>query len=275
MSTQATIISISLNCVLYGAVSLLLQLETAFMSLQRVRILHLANIGRAGAKKMLDRMDQPERTLSTVLLGNNMVNIAAAAVGTALAVAWLGENLGIVVATLGIAFLLLVFSEVIPKTFATRHARVACLPLPQTLRLGGSLAPARLVFLELIGRGIISLSGGRIGARNLVSAEVLRSVISVGREHGAVDREEAKMLQNVLVFRDRLVKEVMTPRTEMVWLDEDTTLNTFLDEYDTAPLSRFPVYKEAYDNVVVILHTRDVIRPCTAAKCSPTACSSS
>ena len=180
-------------------------------------------------------MDQPERTLSTVLLGNNMVNIAAAAVGTALAVAWLGENLGIVVATLGIAFLLLVFSEVIPKTFATRHPEWLAFHYLRLFALVEVLLLPVSVFLELIGRGIISLSGGRIGARNLVSAEVLRSVISVGREHGAVDREEAKMLQNVLVFRDRLVKEVMTPRTEMVWLDEDTTLNTFLDEYDTAP----------------------------------------
>ena len=260
MSTQATIISISLIAFFMVLSAFFSSSETAFMSLQRVRILHLANIGRAGAKKMLKRMDQPERTLSTVLLGNNMVNIAAAAVGTALAVAWLGENLGIVVATLGIAFLLLVFSEVIPKTFATRHPEWLAFHYLRLFALVEVLLLPVSVFLELIGRGIISLSGGRIGARNLVSAEVLRSVISVGREHGAVDREEAKMLQNVLVFRDRLVKEVMTPRTEMVWLDEDTTLNTFLDEYDTAPLSRFPVYKEAYDNVVGILHTRDVIR---------------
>ncbi len=260
MSAEATIISISLIVFFMVLSAFFSSSETAFMSLQRVRILHLANIGRAGARRMLDRMDHPERTLSTVLLGNNLVNTAAAAVGTALAVAWLGDNFGIAAATIGIAFLLLVFSEVIPKTFASRHSEWLSFRYLKPFALVEVLLLPVSVFLELIGRSIVRLSGGRVGSRNLVNAELLRSVISVGREEGAVGREEARMLQNVLAFRERLVKEVMTPRTEMVWLDEDTTLTAFLDEYDTSPLSRFPVYKEAYDNVVGLLHTRDVVR---------------
>ena len=260
MSTESTIISISLIAFFMVLSAFFSSSETAFMSLQRVRILHLANIGRAGGRKMLNRMNHPERTLSTVLLGNNLVNTAAAAIGASVAVAWLGDNMGIVVATLGVAFLLLIFSEVIPKTFASRHSEWLAFRYLKPFALVEVLLLPVSVFLELIGRCIVKASGGRISGRNLVNAELLRSVISVGREEGAVGREEARMLQNVLAFRERLVKEVMTPRTEMVWLDEDTTLTAFLNEYDTSPLSRFPVYKEAYDNVVGLLHTRDVVR---------------
>ena len=260
MSTESTIISISLIAFFMVLSAFFSSSETAFMSLQRVRILHLANIGRAGGRKMLNRMDHPERTLSTVLLGNNLVNTAAAAIGASVAVAWLGDNMGIVVATLGVAFLLLIFSEVIPKTFASRHSEWLAFRYLKPFALVEVLLLPVSVFLELIGRCIVKASGGRISGRNLVNAELLRSVISVGREEGAVGREEARMLQNVLAFRERLVKEVMTPRTEMVWLDEDTNLTAFLNEYDTSPLSRFPVYKEAYDNVVGLLHTRDVVR---------------
>ena len=260
MSTEATIISIALIAFFMVLSAFFSSSETAFMSLQRVRILHLSNIGRPGAKRMLNRMDHPERTLSTVLLGNNLVNTAAAAIGAAVTVAWLGDNLGVVVATLGIAFLLLVFSEVIPKTFASQHAEWLAFRYIKPFALVEVVLLPVSVFLELIGRCIVRASGGRVRGRNLVNPELLRSVISVGREEGGVHREEARMLQNVLAFRDRLVKEVMTPRTEMVWLDEDTTLQSFLDEYETSPLSRFPVYKESYDNVVGLLHTRDVIR---------------
>ncbi|MFQ5874160.1 MAG: hemolysin family protein, partial [Dehalococcoidia bacterium] len=116
------------------------------------------------------------------------------------------------------------------------------------------------ILLQWIGMAIVNLSGGKLGSRYLVSEELLRSVISVGQREGAVDREEARMLHKVFSFGDRRVKEVMTPRTEMIWISEDTRLSDFLDTYDRAPRPRFPVYKEEVDNVVGILHTSDVIR---------------
>ena len=260
MTTEGTIISVSLIVLFLVLSAFFSSSETAFMSLERVRILHLVTVRRHGADKMLKRLNEPERTLSTVLLGNNLVNIAAASVATALAVGWLGENTGVLVATFGLTFFLLIFSEVIPKTFASRHAEWLAFRYLRPFALVELLLLPISLGLQLIGRAIINLSGGRVGSRSLVSPEVLHSVISVSREEGTVGQQEAKMLQNVLAFRGRLVKEVMTPRTEMVWLDEDTTLHSFLDEYETSPLSRFPVYKESYDNVVGLLHTRDVIR---------------
>ena len=108
MSTEATIISISLIVLFLVLSAFFSSSETAFMSLERVRILHLVTVRRHGADQMMERLNEPERTLSTVLLGNNLVNIAAASVATALAVGWLGENTGVLVATFGLTFFLLI-----------------------------------------------------------------------------------------------------------------------------------------------------------------------
>ena len=260
MSAEATIASIGLIGVFLILSAFFSSSETAFMSLQRLRILHLANIGRPGAHRMARRMEHPEKTLSTVLLGNNLVNTAAAAVATFLAIAWLDDGVGIVVATVGMTFLLLLFSEMIPKTFASRHAEwLAFRYLKPFVLVEWVLFPLSILF-QIIGRAIVNLTGGKIGSRQLVTEDMLRSVISIGRQEGAVDAEEAKMLHKVLGFGDRLVKEVMIPRTEIVWMNEDTSLSDFMERYEAAPWARFPVYKEDIDNVVGILHTRDVIK---------------
>ena len=260
MSAEATIASIGLIGVFLILSAFFSSSETAFMSLQRLRILHLANIGRPGAQRMARRMEHPEKTLSTVLLGNNLVNTAAAAVATFLAIAWLDDGIGIVVATVGMTFLLLLFSEMIPKTFASRHAEwLAFRYLKPFVLVEWVLFPLSILF-QIIGRAIVNLTGGKIGSRQLVTEDMLRSVISIGHQEGAVDAEEAKMLHKVLGFEDRLVKEVMIPRTEIVWMNEDTRLSDFMERYEAAPWARFPVYKEDIDNVVGILHTRDVIK---------------
>ena len=260
MSAEATIISLVLMGVFLLMSAFFSSSETAFISLQRVRILHLANIGHVNAKRMARRMENPEKTLSNVLLGNNLVNTAAAALGTAMAVSWLDQGVGIVVATVSVTILLLIFGEMIPKTFASRHAEWLAFRYLRPFTVVEWILFPFSALLRLIGTAIVNLSGGKIGSRRMVSEELLRSVISVGQEEGAVDRDEAIMLHKVLSFGDRSVKEVMTPRTEMVWMDEDAVLSDFLDIYEQTPRARFPLYKEDVDNVVGILQTRDVIR---------------
>ena len=260
MSAEDTIVSVVLMAVFLVMSAFFSSSETAFISLQRVRILHLAHINSPGARKMAARMERPEKTLSMVLLGNNLVNTALAALGTVLAVAWFDRGVAVVVSTVVVTVILLIFGEVIPKTFASRHAEWLAFRYLRPFAVVEWVLLPLSALIHWIGMAIVNLSGGKIGSRELVSEELLRSVISVGQTEGAVDREEAMMLHKVLSFGDRRVKEVMTPRTEIVWMNEDTRLPDFLDTYDRVPISRFPVYKEAVDNVVGILHTRDVIR---------------
>jgi len=260
MSIEATIISLVLMGVFLIFSAFFSSSETAFMSLQRIRILHLANIGHPGAKRMSSRMDQPEKTLSTVLLGNNLVNTAMAAVGTALAIAWLDRGVAVVASTAGVTVLLLILGEVVPKTFASRHAESLAFRYLRPFTIIEVILFPFATLVRWIGTAVVNLTGGGARTRYLVSEELLRSVISIGQREGAVEQEEAKMLHKVLSFGDRRVKEVMTPRTEIAWVEEDTTLSDFLDIYDRGSRSRFPMYKETMDNVVGILHTSDVIK---------------
>ncbi|MEE9199174.1 MAG: DUF21 domain-containing protein, partial [Dehalococcoidia bacterium] len=168
MSAEATIISVILIVVFLLMSAFFSSSETAFISLQRVRMLHLANIGHPGARGMARRMEHPEKTLSTVLLGNNLVNTAAAALATAMAVSWLDQGVGIVVATAAATLLLLVFGEVIPKTFASRHAEWLAFRYLRPFTVIEWVLFPFAILLQWIGTAIVTLSGGRIGSRRLV-----------------------------------------------------------------------------------------------------------
>jgi len=231
--------------------------ETAFISLPRTRVKHMVNTGVRGAERVERMMEQSERLLATVLLCNNFVNVAAASLGTAVAVSIWAGDIGVLIATITVTILLLVFAEVSPKTLAMRHPeRMALLyvyPLEVVARVVYPLASA----LGWIGS---ALAGGRAGVpRALVSEEEIRSMISVGREEGTVEESEAEMLHKVFDFGDRSVREVMTPRPEVAWVEEGTSLEDFLATYAEFPHTRFPVYRDTIDTIVGILPIKDVL----------------
>lgn len=233
--------------------------ETAFISLPRTRVKHLVESGVIGAERVAKITEQPEKLLATVLLCNNLFNVAAAALGTAIAVSiWTdNENIGILVATIVVTILLLIFAEVTPKTLAIRHPeRLALLyvyPLGVITRIAYPVA-AVLNWIASI------LTGGKAKVpHSLVSEEEIRSMISVGREEGTVEEAEAELLHKVFVFGDRTVREVMSPRPEVVWIEKGTNLADFLGIYAEHPHTRFPVYQDSFDTVVGILSIKDVL----------------
>jgi len=233
--------------------------ETAFISLPRTRVKYLVESGVIGAGRVAKITEQPEKLLATVLLCNNLVNVAAAALGTAIAVSiWTdNENIGILVATIVVTILLLIFAEVTPKTLAIRHPeRMALLyvyPLGVITKIAYPVA-AGLTWIASI------LAGGKAKVpHSLVSEEEIRSMISVGREEGTVEEAEAELLHKVFVFGDRTVREVMSPRPEVVWIEKGTKLADFLGIYAEHPHTRFPVYQDSFDTVVGILSIKDVL----------------
>ena len=241
-----------------GASAFFSSAETAFISLPRMRVRHLVESKVVGAEQVARMTEQPERLLATVLLCNNFVNVAAAALGTMIAVSIWGGNIGVLVATIGVTILLLIFAEVTPKTFATRHPeRLALLyvyPLGAITKVISPIA----VGLSWLG-SVLSRAGGAPVSQALVSEEEIRTMISVGREEGAVEEAEAKMLHKVFDFGDRSVREVMTPRPEVAWVEEGTKLADFLAIYAESPHTRFPVCRDNIDNVVGILSIKDVL----------------
>jgi len=232
--------------------------ETAFISLERFRVQHMVNTKVKGATRVAKMLERPERFLSTILLGNNLVNTAVAALATALAISvW--EEQGLLIATIGVTIVLLVFAETTPKTFANRHAEKLSLLFVRPIEIFSWLFTPFVAILSWISSGVTKLVGGTPVPRSLVSEEEIRTMITVGHKEGTVEEAEADMLHAVFEFGDRPVSEVLVPRPEVVGVEKGTTLADFLALYAESPISRFPVYEENMDNVVGILSIKDVL----------------
>ncbi len=232
--------------------------ETAFTSLQRVRVEHMVNTKVPGAERVAKMMKRPEKLLSTILTGNNLVNTAAAALGTVLAVSVWGKW-GILIATIGVTILLLVLCEATPKIIAAHNAERLSIKLARPIEAASKAFTPAVLALSSIASRFSKLAGGKPVARSLVSEEEIRTMISVGHREGTVEETEAEMLHKVFDFGDRPVREVMVPRPEVVSIEQGSTVADFLALYAESPLSRFPVYQENMDNVVGILSIKDVL----------------
>ncbi|HEY82396.1 MAG TPA: HlyC/CorC family transporter [Dehalococcoidia bacterium] len=232
--------------------------ETAFVSLQRIRVKHLVENNIRGARRVARMLERPERLLSTVLLGNNLVNTAAAALATALAISIWGER-GVIIATISVTLFLLIFAETTPKTIAAQHAEKLSIIFARPLELISWLFTPFVITLSWIASGFARLVGGKSAPRSLVTDDEIRTMISVGHKEGTVEEAEAEMLHKVFEFGDRPVREVMIPRPEVIAIEKGAKISDFLALYAENPLSRFPVYQENMDNVIGILSVKDVL----------------
>ena len=231
--------------------------ETAFLSLQKVRLEHLVNTGVKGARAVDAMLASPEKFLSTILLSNNLANTAIAALVTALAVARWGEE-GIIIATAVTTVVVLIFAQTTPKTFAAQHPERWALLLVRPLQLLSWLLTPLVAVLSWVAAGLARMFGGPV-TPTLASPEEIRNMISVGRRAGTVEEHEARLLHKVFEFGDRPVYEVMVPRPEVTAIPEGSMIGDFLKIYQESPRSRFPVYRESMDNVVGTLAVKDVL----------------
>jgi putative hemolysin len=231
--------------------------------LPKLRLRYLVESGVKGAEKLAKAAERPERVLATGLLGNNLVNVAAATLGTIMAVATFGPVRGPIIATLGVTTLILVFGEVIPKTLAVHRAERLALAYVDPLRIIGLCFYPFVLALDRIGLRFTRMVNMSEEDKKLVSEGEIRSAITVGESEGVVDEDEAKILHKVFEFTDRPVSKIMVPRTEITWVAQGTNLSDFLSVYGEGHYSRFPVYKDNTDNVVGILHVKDVLMKLT------------
>ena len=234
--------------------------ETAFIAFRRVHLVHMVKTGRPGVGRVSHLIERPEKLLSTVLLGNNLVNTGAAALATALAINLIeSQTLAVLAATIGITLLLLIFGETLPKTLAWRRAESVAFAVSGPLVLvGWALFPA----IRLL-QGVSSMAGKALGTTPIhsqVTEEEIRTMISLGVQAGAVEPTEADMLEKVFHFGDRQVQEIMTPRTEIIWVEKDATLEQFFGIYSQEAHTRFPVFEGDVENVVGILSVKDLLQ---------------
>ena len=234
--------------------------ETAFLALQRVRLMHLVRSGVPRARQVFRLAENPERFLSTVLLGNNLVNTAAAAIGASLVIALIdNDSFAILIATVGVTILLLIFGEIIPKTFAAHHAERFAFAVSIPLQIIEFILFPIVQTLRILASLFTKLTGAK-ARTSFVTEQEIRSLISIGKEEGAVETSEAEMLEKVFHFGDNPVSEIMTPRPEIVSIEQHTTLRQFLGIYAEHYHTRFPVFVDSVDNIVGILSVKDVLK---------------
>ena len=233
--------------------------ETAFISLQKLRLKHLVHVNHPNAWRVARIVEHPEKFLATVLIGINFFETAVAVLGTIVAVSLWGESLGAAIAIIVITIVTLVFAETIPKSIGARYGEKIALTFVRPIEF-----ISRLLFPFVYVLSHVGLSFTRLGNKgaeaepSLSEAEIL-TAITVGEAEGVVAETEAEMVHKVFEFGDRPVREAMTPRTEIAWVKAGTNLANFLSIYRDNPHSRFPVYKESTDNVVGILSVKDVL----------------
>ena len=243
--------------------------ETAFIALPRARLMHLVKTGKAGAGRVSRLIQHPERFLATVLLSNNLVNTAAAALTTVLIVEIIGDPMiSALVSTVSITLILLIFCETLPKTIAWRRSEgVAFFASRPLTVVGSALSPVVSVL-----QGITTMSSRALGitdTSHLVGEEEIRTLIAAGAQTGTMEADEAELLEKVFRFGDRQMREVMTPRPDIVWLEKGTTLTEFLEIYRQYSHTRFPVFEGSKENVIGILSVKDVLTALSSDQIKP------
>tara|TARA_Y100000588_G_C14273346_1_gene933308 strand:+ start:2742 stop:3983 length:1242 start_codon:yes stop_codon:yes gene_type:complete len=228
--------------------------ETAFLSFQKIRLQQLVGSGSKSARLVEKLLERPARLLSTILLGNNLVNIAFASVMTVLIERLVGPQWSVVVATSIVTIILLVLGEITPKTIALRHGERLAMLFVYPMRVFVFVFTP-ITFLL----GLLTLRSDS-ARRQVVGEDEIRILVTSGVAEGVIEEEEAELVDRIFSFGDRQLLELLTPRREIVWIEEGTTFSEFLSLYLSNSHTRFPVYRDDTDNVVGILAVKDVLR---------------
>jgi len=233
--------------------------ETAFIALPRARLMHLVRSGRPGADRVSHIIQRPERFLATVLLGNNLVNTAAAALATVLALNLItNQGLSVLAATAGVTTFLLLFGETVPKNIAWRRSEKVAFAVSRPIRLVELTLSPVVTLLQLFST-MTNRALGISASTPQIGEEEIRTMIAAGAQTGAVDAGEAALLEKVFRFGDRQIREIMTPRPEIVWIENGDNLERFLEVYSEHTHTRFPVYEESMENVLGVLSVKDIL----------------
>jgi len=233
--------------------------ETAFIALPRARLMHLVRSGRPGADRVSHIIQRPERFLATVLLGNNLVNTAAAALATVLALNLItNQGLSVLAATAGVTTFLLLFGETVPKNIAWRRSEKVAFAVSRPIRLVELTLSPVVTLLQLFST-MTNRALGISASTPQIGEEEIRTMIAAGAQTGAVDAGEAALLEKVFRFGDRQIREIMTPRPEIVWIENGDNLERFLEVYSEHTHTRFPVYEGSMENVLGVLSVKDIL----------------
>ncbi|MBI4198968.1 MAG: HlyC/CorC family transporter [Chloroflexi bacterium] len=263
IALQLALLGVSLLVVAFFSSS-----EASLIAVNKFRIRHLAQEGNRAAQAVQRIASKHDKFFATILLTENASIILATSLGTALAISLLGEGgAAVATATVVMTVLIVMFGEITPKSLAAQAAGRWSLVVARAVEAIMTLETFLIYLFTLPPRLVLWLLGGRelLETPSVTEGE-LRMLVDIGRAEGVVEKAEATLIENVFRFGDRQVREVMTPRTEVVALERGTTLEQFLQVYGEHAHTRFPVYERTIDNVLGILSVKDVVRALAAGQ---------
>lgn len=231
--------------------------ETALMSMDTLRIKYLAEKDRPGARQLAKLLDRPDSLLSAILVGNNLVNIMVSVFATTLFIDFFGQR-GELLTIIILTPLLLIFAEVCPKTYAAQYPEKISFTVLHPIRFFMWLLRPVTWMVSGTSKLLTYFLHGEID-RPLISEDEIRSIIEYGEHAGAVGKEKRRMLHGVIDLSEIRVRDVMVPRTEVVGIEVNTSFAEVVKLAAQAHHSRFPVYAQDLDNVVGIIHSKEIL----------------
>lgn len=229
--------------------------ETAFSSLNRIRMKSLANSGNKRAQLVFSLSENYDDLLSTILVGNNLVNIASTTIATLVFVQALGSSTGPTVSTVVMTIVVLVFGEVSPKSLAKENAEAFAMISAPILRvLIVLLKPVNFLFSQLK-KGLHKLV--RTSPDRTVTDSELLTLVEEAEQDGGIDKSESAMLRNVIEFDDIQAIEIMTPRVNVEAVPRDAELEEIAAVFRETGYSRLPVYEDTVDSIIGVIHEKD------------------
>ncbi|MFT7045545.1 MAG: Mg2+/Co2+ transporter CorB [Celeribacter sp.] len=235
--------------------------ETALTAASRGKLRAQADKGAKGAQKALDVTEDNERLIGSVLLGNNLVNILATSLATALFTRVLGES-GVAWATLVMTGLVLVFAEVLPKTYAITNPETAAARVAKPIAAVVLIFSPVVSFVRMVVRGMLRLFGVQTDPDSHILAlkDEIAGAIALGHVEGAVEKEDRDRLLGALDLGERTVEEIMLHRSKIEMIDVDTPPRDVLEACLKSPHTRLPLYRDDPENIVGVIHAKDLLR---------------
>lgn len=259
MGSTENILQIGLLIVLLLGSGFFSASETSLMSLSKIRIRYMEEEGVKGAKLVSSLIEKSSDLLSSILVGNNVVNIAATSVSTSLFISIFGDG-GVAIATAVMTVLVLIFGEITPKTIAANSPEKIAVIVSKPISIIMKITKPIVWVFNLLTGIIFKIMGiENDGVKPFITEEELKAMVNVSHEEGVLEIEESEIINNVFQFGDMQAKEAMIQRLDMVAVNIEDSYDEIIELFKSEKLSRLPVYQESIDDIVGILNIKDII----------------
>lgn len=233
--------------------------ETSMTTVNKIRIQSLAEQGNKRAKILLTVIEDSGKLLSTILIGNNIVNISASSLATTLTMRLFG-NAAVSISTGIITLLVLIFGEITPKTMASLYAENMALSYARIIHFLMFLLTPVIFLVNKLAKGVLTLLKVDDNVKgNTITEHELRTLVNVGHEEGVIEKEERQMIYNVFDFGDSQAQDVMVPRIDVAFADVNSTYEDLIGLFREEKHTRFPVFEDTTDNIIGIVNVKDLL----------------